>query len=116
MPKSDTPITPAVLHILLALSARDLHGYGIMKQVEQDSQGKMIMGPGTLYGCLNRMLKAGLVRESDQRADPELDDARRIYYMLTAKGKQALTAEQERYRQMVALFAERGSNLMRAPL
>ena len=58
------PLTPAVLHILLALSTQERHGYGIMKQVELDSQGKVKMGPGTLYGSLGRMIDAGLIRES----------------------------------------------------
>src|SRR5688572_28110479 len=71
---NSAPLTPAVLHILLALSSRERHGYGIMKQVESDSQGKVKMGPGTLYGSLARMLDAGLIRESDKRIDPKLDD------------------------------------------
>ncbi len=74
----DTPLTPAVLHILLALSTTDRHGYGIMKQVESDSQGKVRMGPGTLYGSISRMIDAGLIGESDKRVDPEMDDERRI--------------------------------------
>lgn len=63
------PLTPAVLHILLALSSGERHGYAIMKQVEADSQGQVKMGPGTLYGSLKRMLEAGLVQESDKRVD-----------------------------------------------
>ena len=70
------PLTPAVFHILLALSGGERHGYGIMKQVEVDSQGKVNMGAGTLYGSLKRMLDAGLVKESDKRVDPEMDSAR----------------------------------------
>src|SRR5438552_14994953 len=73
MAKKDTaraPLTPAVLHILLALSAGERHGYGIMKQVQADSQGKAKMGPGTLYGSMGRMMEAGLIRESDKRVDP----------------------------------------------
>ena len=66
------PLTPAVFHILLALSSGERHGYGIMKQVEADSQGKVTMGPGTLYGSLKRMLDSGLVRESDKRVDQSL--------------------------------------------
>jgi DNA-binding PadR family transcriptional regulator len=69
---STPPLTPAVFHILLALSSGERHGYGIMKQVEADSQGNVTMGPGTLYGSLKRMLNAGLVRESDKRVDPEM--------------------------------------------
>ena len=101
------PLTPAVFHILLALSGGERHGYGIMKQVEVDSQGKVTMGPGTLYGSLKRMLDAGLVRESDKRADPEMDDQRRIYYQITGVGAQALAAELERYQRIVTIAQQR---------
>src|SRR5215471_15923012 len=84
---TNTPLTPAVLHILLALSTEERHGYGIMKQVESESQGKVKMGPGTLYGSIGRMIEAGLIRESDKRVDPEMDDERRIYYNLTTAGR-----------------------------
>lgn len=104
---SNSPLTPAVFHILLALSAGERHGYGIMKQVEADSQGQVSMGAGTLYGSLKRMLDAGLVKESDKRIDPALDDARRIYYQITSAGMQALTAELARYRHIVGLAQER---------
>jgi DNA-binding PadR family transcriptional regulator len=101
------PLTPAVFHILLALSNGARHGYGIMKQVEVDSQGQVKMGAGTLYGSLKRMLDAGLVQESDKRIDPEIDDQRRIYYQITSGGTQALAAELERYRFIVTLAHER---------
>jgi len=100
------PLTPAVLHILLALSAEARHGYGIMKQVDVDSGGRVTMGPGTLYGSLGRMIDAGLIRERDKRVDPVLGDERRIYYELTGLGRAALAAELERYRGVVAV-AER---------
>ena len=74
-----------------------------MKQVESDSDGKVKMGPGTLYGSLARMIDAGLIRESDKRIDPKLDDERRVYYKLTALGREALSAELERYRGVVAV-------------
>lgn len=101
------PLTPAVFHILLALSGGARHGYGIMKQVESDSQGKVSMGPGTLYGSLKRMLDAGLVESSHKWIDPELDDERRIYYQITALGAQALAAELARYQHLVRLAQER---------
>ena len=97
------PLTPAVLHILLALSTRERHGYGIMKQVEADSQGRVNMGPGTLYGSLGRMVEAGLVRESDKKVDPDMDDERRVYYQISGLGRKALAAELERYREVVAV-------------
>jgi DNA-binding PadR family transcriptional regulator len=104
---STPPLTPAVFQILLALSSGERHGYGIMKQVEADSQGKVSMGPGTLYGSLKRMLDAGLVKESNKRVDPEMDDERRIYYQITGAGAEALAAELERYKRIVTLAQER---------
>ena len=68
--KANAPLTPAVLHILLALSTQERHGYGIMKQVESDSQGKVKMGPGTLYGSLGRMIEAGLDTRERQESRP----------------------------------------------
>ncbi len=100
---SNTPLTPAVFHVLLALSTQARHGYGIMKQVALDSEGRVKMGPGTLYGSIGRMMEAGLVRERDEKADPCLDDERRIYYELTGLGKKALATELERYRRIVAV-------------
>jgi DNA-binding PadR family transcriptional regulator len=100
---SNTPLTPAVLHILLALSSGERHGYGIMKQVESESQGKVKMGPGTLYGSLGRMIEAGLIRECDKKVDRKLDDERRIYYAITGQGQATLAAELERYREVVAV-------------
>jgi DNA-binding PadR family transcriptional regulator len=104
---TNKPLTPAVLHILLALSAKERHGYGIMKQVEVDSQGKVNMGPGTLYGSLGRMIEAGLIRESDKKIDPDMDDERRIYYKITGLGQKALTAELDRYREVVAVAKQK---------
>ena len=106
--KSDNaPLTPSVLHILLALATQERHGYGIMKQVELDSHGKVKMGPGTLYGSLGRMIEAGFVRESDKRVEPKMDDERRVYYKITALGQKALSAELERYREVVALARQK---------
>ena len=105
--RPNRPLTPAVLHILLALSTKERHGYGIMKQVESDSQRRVNMGPGTLYGSLGRMIEAGLIRESDKRIDTELDDERRIYYKITALGKNLLTAELDRYREVVEVARQK---------
>jgi DNA-binding PadR family transcriptional regulator len=101
------PLTPAVLHILLALSTEERHGYAIMKHVERESHGKVKMGPGTLYGSIGRMIEAGLIRESDKRPDPAMDDERRIYYAITGVGQQALSAELDRYREVVAVATEK---------
>lgn len=109
---TNAPLTPAVLHILLALSIQERHGYGIMKQVESDSQGKVKMGPGTLYGSINRMIEAGLIRESDKKIDPKLDDERRVYYKITALGQKSLAAELDRYREVVAVAKQLRLNLL----
>lgn len=99
--KNQKPLTPAVLHILLALSTSERHGYGIMKQVEIDSRGKVNMGPGTLYGSISRMIEGGLIKESERKIDPELDDERRIYYKISAHGRASLIAELQRYREVL---------------
>lgn len=84
-----------------------MHGYGIMKQVNADSERRVSMGAGTLYGSLKRMLDAGLVKESAKRVDPELDDERRIYYALTGVGRRTFAAELDRMRRIVELSQHR---------
>lgn len=100
MPKLDAasllPLTPPVFHILLALADEERHGYGIMQDVARQTSDELQLGPGTLYGCLKRMLAAGLVEESDERPDPELDDERRRYYRMTALGRSTVRAEASR--------------------
>jgi len=103
--RHNSPLTPAVFHILLALSVEERHGYAIMKQVSIDSRDTVKMGPGTLYGSLKRMLESNLVVESGKRKDPELDDERRIYYKITPAGRKALAAELARYRHLVQIAA-----------
>ncbi len=88
--KSSLPLTPAVFHILLALFGRERHGYGIMQQVKADSAGAVKMGPGTLYGSLDRMIEAGLIAKGNA------PDPRRVYYKLTTLGQATLRAEAER--------------------
>jgi DNA-binding PadR family transcriptional regulator len=90
------PLTPPVFHILLALADEERHGYGIMQDVAQQTGGALQLGPGTLYGCLKRMLAAGLVEESGERPDPAMDDERRRYYRMTTLGKRAVNAEAQR--------------------
>lgn len=92
-PESFLPLTPAVFNIMLALADSEKHGYGIMLEVETNTQGQVKMGPGTLYGSIKRLLKAGLIEESDERPDPELDDQRRRYYRLTGLGERVLQLE-----------------------
>ncbi len=95
-PSDLLPLTPPVFHILLALADEERHGYGIMQDVARQTNDALQLGPGTLYGCLKRMLAAGLVEESDERPDLELDDERRRYYRMTALGRTTVRAEASR--------------------
>lgn len=97
------PLTPAVFHILLALSEGEQHGYRIMRIVEVDTQGQFHMGPGTLYGTIKRMLNDGLIEESGERPDPALDDERRRYYRLTDYGNKVARAEATRLEGLVSV-------------
>ncbi|MCB0019714.1 MAG: helix-turn-helix transcriptional regulator [Anaerolineales bacterium] len=109
------PLTPAVFHILLALADQERHGYGIMQEVERQTDGAVRLGPGTLYGSIKRMLKANLLIETEARPDPEHDDERRRYYQLTNFGQRVARAEAARLAHLVRqaqakqlLTAERG--------
>jgi DNA-binding PadR family transcriptional regulator len=95
-PQEMLPLTPAVLHILLALAGEEKHGYRIMQDVEESTDGQVNMGPGTLYGSIKRMLADGLITETDERPDEALDDKRRRYYRLTGFGRRVLQAEAQR--------------------
>jgi DNA-binding PadR family transcriptional regulator len=106
-PEELLPLTPAVFHILLALADKERHGYGIILEVRQNTQGKMQMGPGTLYGTIKRMLAARLIEESDERPDPELDDERRRYYRLTEHGRRTLAAEVARLSNLLDVAREK---------
>ncbi len=100
-PKEFLPLTPAVFHVLLALAGEDRHGYSIMLEVAETTEGRVKMGPGTLYGTIKRLLAAKLIEESDERPDPKLDDERRRYYRLTPFGRRVLGAEVGRYARAV---------------
>ena len=107
-PEQLLPLTHAVFNILLALADGEKHGYGIMLEVEANTKGQVLMGPGTLYGSIKRMLQAGLIEESDERADPDTDDPRRrSYYRLTALGRRTLRMEAERLAAQVRIAKEK---------
>ena len=73
------PLTPAVFHILLTLADSEAHGYAMMQEVTRRSGGTVRLGPGTLYGAISRLLEDGIIEESEERPDPEMDDTRRRY-------------------------------------
>jgi DNA-binding PadR family transcriptional regulator len=90
------PLTPAVFHILLAVADAPRHGLGILQEVEERTSGSVRLGPGTLYGTLQRMCAAGLLEPTDDRPPPERDDPRRRYYRISALGRRAARLEAER--------------------
>ncbi len=92
------PLSPATLHILLALAGEDLHGYGIMQEVSRQSDGQYKLGPGTLYDNVQRLMDQGLVQEVRRGANEE---SRRRYYRLNSMGRSVLAAEITRLEDVV---------------
>jgi DNA-binding PadR family transcriptional regulator len=97
------PLHTNWFHILLSLVGCEQHGYGIMQEVLERTDGAVHLWPATLYGSLKRLISAGLIEESEERPAPELDDARRRYYKLTRLGRRVLEAECARLEQMVRM-------------
>ena len=85
------PLSPAALHILLALASEDRHGYGIMREVARQSEDRYRLGPGTLYDNLQKLVEQGIVEQSSPRSGA--DDPRRRYYRLTRFGRRLLATE-----------------------
>ena len=99
--ESFLPLSAATFQILMALVDDERHGYAIMREVSERSEGAVRLGPGTLYGSLKRLLETGLVAESGERADPDSDDERRRYYRITKLGLSVARAEARRLEQLV---------------
>ncbi len=97
------PLSAAVFSILLSLAGGERHGYAIMKEVSLADGGAISMGPGTLYGSLDRMMQRGLVEETGQT-----DDERRRYYRLTDLGRRILSAETSRLHRAISSARRRG--------
>lgn len=106
--REPSPLTPAELNVLLALAGGDLHGYGIMKEVERRTGGKTRLGPGTLYRSVKQVLGRGWIEEVGGRPDPGSGDDRRRYYRLTGSGRRAASAELARLEELVAAGRSRG--------
>lgn len=96
------PLTPGRFHVLVALADGEKHGYGILKEVAQQSEGKVRLSASTLYSVIDRLQEDGLIEESGHRPDPALDDERRRYYRLTDLGVRVVRAEAERLQAMVS--------------
>ena len=106
-PRDFLPLHANWFHILLSLVGKEQHGYGIMQEVLERTNGAVKLWPATLYGSLKRLIAGGLIEESEERPAPELDDARRRYYKLTPLGKRVLELECERLEEMVLMAQKR---------
>lgn len=109
MPELDDvlPLTATVFHMLVSLAEGPSHGYAIAQEVEELSEGRMVMGPGTLYGSLSRMQEQGLIEETDNPGEEGLHADRRRYYRMTALGAEALRVESARLMQTAAVAQRR---------
>ena len=109
MPEIDVqkflPLKTQWFHIMLSLAGGEQHGYGIMHDVLDRTDGKVRLWPATLYGSIKRLIEAELIEESDERPAPELDDARRRYYRLTPEGRKVLARQRVTWRAFVDAVA-----------
>ena len=106
-PQRQLPLTPVVLHILLTLTDGERHGYAIAQEIEEATEGQIRMGPGTLYGSIQRMLGASLIEEAPARRRPTADDERRRYYRMTPFGRRVLELELQRVSRVVRLARDK---------
>ena len=106
-PESFLPLKSNWLHILVSLVGGEKHGYAIMQDVLERTEGKVRLWPATLYGSLKRLIENGLISESGERPAPEFDDARRRYYKLTPLGKHVLDLESQRLRDLLGVLNAR---------
>jgi DNA-binding PadR family transcriptional regulator len=113
LPQEFLPLSNPEFHILLAIADSELHGYAIMQDVRESTNGAVRLGPGTLYRCIQDLLRKGLIEESDRRPAPG-EDQRRHYYRLSSMGSRVLSAEARRLSELVAI-AKSKRVLGRAP-
>ena len=98
------PLKPNWFHVLLSLANGEQHGYGIMQEVLERTNGKVRLWPATLYGTLERLLDAGLIAEAKRHPSAEKEDARRRYYRLTVLGRRVLAGESMRLEDLVRVI------------
>lgn len=100
-PRTLVPLSEPVFQILLALADEDRHGYGIIQEVDDRTDGRVRLGPGTLYGAIKRLREQGLIEEVEIDDDPS-EDERRRYYRLTALGRKVASLEANRLEKLLA--------------
>jgi len=100
-PRSLPPISGTAVHVLVAIGPEERHGYAIMHEVARITNGATRLGPGGVYTTIRRLLDDGLIEESDERPDVDVDDQRRRYYRLTGLGRAVVVAEAARLESLV---------------
>ncbi len=100
-PNDFLPLRPVDLHVLVALSERDRHGYGIVQTVAERSDNKIRLAPGNLYPVLRRLVEAGLIRDDGERLAEDLEHKQRRYYAITDLGRRVAAAEALRLRSLL---------------
>lgn len=108
------PLKPNWFHILLALADQQRHGYAIMQEVAERTEGKLRLWPATLYGAIRQLSEAGLIEPGRQPSEEE-DDPRRRYYRLTELGDRVLAAEARRLRSLAELAQLRQKRRAESP-
>jgi len=101
------PLPHVHLEILLCLAEGERHGYALKREISRRTQGRIKLGPGSLYGAIRKLSADDLIEESEHRPASHLDDERRRYYCLTAKGQAVLKAEAARLRELLELAETR---------
>ena len=107
-PESLLPLKPVDLLVLMTLAGGERHGYGIVSDIAERSEGRVRLVPGNLYAVLQRLEIQGLLEETDRRPAPDLDDRRRRYYSITPFGRNVVSAEAERLRSVVGMAEAMG--------
>jgi len=102
-PEDHLPLKPVDLLVLMTLAGGERHGYGIVSDIAEQTDGTIRLVPGNLYAVLQRLCAAGIVEESEHRPAPDLDDRRRRYYAITALGRRVLSAEATRLKGLVGM-------------
>ena len=112
-PEDELPLKPVDFHILLVLTDGELHGYGMVKEIERRSDGRIRLEPGNLYRYLRRLVDGGMVEPAERRAvtgasgrPADSDPRRRRYYRVTPYGRQVLLADAARMRALAEAVEE----------
>ncbi len=106
-PEDLLPLSEPVFQILLSLAEGDLHGYGIIGDIRERTADEVVLSTSTLYGAIKRMMRDGLIEQTDMRPAPEFDDQRRRYYRITDFGREVAECEARRIERLAEMVKDR---------